>query len=192
MLFAKLVNIILHPVFLVSPAVYLIIIGTGGSVNIALFWSAIALGFVFFVSLYIFIGIKIGFFTNFDVSKREQRLYLFPVVIFCGVTFLFSLILFNGPRSLFFALIYFLLSVALLALVTIKIKASIHVGSITAGIVSAIYFFGAEYMFLLILIPIMAWARIREKRHTLKETIVGFLLGLMLALFGIYSVQYLM
>ena len=126
------------------------------------------------------------------MSKREQRIYLFPVVLFAGVTFLFSLIAFNGPRALFLAIIYFLISVAILALVNLKVKASIHVGSITAATVSAVYFFGDQYLFLLVLIPIMAWARVREKRHTLRETIVGFFLGFLLALFGIFSVQYLM
>jgi len=66
------------------------------------------------------------------------------------------------------------------------------VGSISAAIISSIYFFGTEYLFLLILIPIMIWARIKEKRHTFKETIVGLFLGLMLAIAGIFSVQYFM
>lgn len=190
-LFAKLINFIFHPVVLIVPSVFFIIVASGNSIESAIFWSAIALGLVLFIALYILVGIKIGFFTNFDVSRREQRIYLFPVVLFAGVTFLFSLIAFNGPRSLFFAIIYFLISVAVLALVTLKIKASIHVGSITAATLSAVYFFGDKYFILLILIPIMAWARINQKRHTFKETIVGFILGFLLALMGIFSVQYL-
>ena len=191
-IFAKLINFLLHPVVLITPSVFLIIAASGGSIESAFFWSSIALGFVLFISLYIYAGMKFGFFSNFDVSKREQRIYLFPVVLFAGVTFLFSLIAFNGPRALFLAIIYFLISVAILALVNLKVKASIHVGSITAATVSAVYFFGDQYLFLLVLIPIMAWARVREKRHTLRETIVGFFLGFLLALFGIFSVQYLM
>ena len=190
-IFAKLINFILHPVILIAPSVFFIIVASGGNIETALLWSGIALSFVLFISFYILIGIRIGFFTNFDVSKRKQRIYLFPVILFAGTTFLFSLIIFNGPKSLFLALIYFLISVAILALVNLKIKASIHVGSITAATVSVVYFFGDKYLFLIFLIPIMAWARINQKKHTLKETIVGFVLGFLLALFGIFSVQYL-
>lgn len=188
--FARLITFLFHPIVIVTPAVFLIVLATGYSVNEALLWSCIALGFVIFIALYILIGMKIGFFTNFDVSKREQRLYLFPLIILVGITFLFSLIVLNGPSSLFLAIIYFLVSVAVLALVTLKIKASVHVGSITAAIISAIYFFGVNYSVLLILVPIMAWARIKERRHTYKETIVGFVLGLLLALVGVFGVQY--
>ncbi len=189
-IFARIITFIFHPIVLVSPAVFLIIIATGYSLNEALLWSGVALGFVIFIALYIRAGMMIGFFTNFDVSKREQRIYLFPLVILAGITFLFSLIVLNGPRSLFMAIIYFLISVAVLTLVTLRIKASVHVGGITAAIISAIYFFGVEFSFLLILIPIMAWARIKEKRHTYRETVVGFALGLLLALVGIFGVQY--
>lgn len=191
-LFAKLINFILHPVILIVPSVFFVIVVTGGNIETALLWSGIALSFVLFITFYILIGIRVGFFTNFDVSNRKQRIYLFPVILFAGVTFLFSLIIFNGPRSLFFTLIYFLISVAILALVNLKIKASIHVGSITAATVSVVYFFGDKYFFLVLLIPIMAWARIKQKRHTLKETIVGFILGFLLALLGIFGVQYFM
>lgn len=191
-IFAKIITFFLHPVVLVSPAVFLVVLGSGSSFEQSLIWSAVSLLFVVAISLYILAGVKMGFFTNFDVSKREQRVYLFPVIILAGIVFLYCLIHFNGPKSLLFALIYFIISVFILALVTLKIKASIHVGAITAAIVSAIYFFGQEYAFILVLIPIMAWARIREKRHTLKETVVGFIMGLLLAMLGIFGVQYFM
>lgn len=190
-IFAKLINFILHPIILIVPSVFFIITVTGGNIKTALLWSSIALSFVLFITFYILIGIKIGFFSNFDVSKRKQRIYLFPVILLAGAAFLFSLIIFNGPRSLLFTLIYFLISVTILALVNLKIKASIHVGSITAATVGVVYFFGDKYLFLFLLIPIMAWARINQKRHTLKETIVGFSLGFLLAILSIFSVQYL-
>ena len=190
-IFARIVTFLLHPIILVSPAVFFIVVASGYSVQTAVFWAAIAFLFVIFVALYILAGMKIGFFTNFDISKREQRIYVFPVIIVAGISYLVSLIVFNGPRSLFFAIIYFIISVAILALVTLKIKASVHVGGLTAALISAVYFFNSNYLYLLLLIPIMAWARIAEKRHTLKETVVGFILGLLLALVGIFIVQYL-
>lgn len=189
---ARLITFFFHPIILIAPSVFLIISATGGSLDEALLWSGVALIFIVLIAAYILIGIRRGLFTNFDISKRKQRIYLFPLVIVAGIIFLFSLIAFNGPKSLLFAIIYFIISVVVLSLVTLRIKASVHVGGITVAIISAIYFFGNQYNLLLILIPVMAWARIIEKRHTLKETIVGFVFGFLLALIGIFSVQYFM
>lgn len=191
-LFAKIITFLLHPAVLVTPAVFVVIYGAGSSFSEAVLWSVVSLIFVLLISLYILIGVRLKVFTNFDVSKREQRVFLFPVILAAGIVFLFSLIYFNGPRSLLYALAYFIISVGILGIVTLKIKASVHVGALTAAIISSIYFFGDRYLFLLILIPIMAWARIIERRHTLRETVVGFLLGLFLALIGIIGVQYYM
>jgi len=41
------------------------------------------------------------------------------------------------------------------------------------------------------LVPLMAWARIVEKRHTLKETIVGGAMGVIFSFIAIYIVQFI-
>lgn len=64
-------------------------------------------------------------------------------------------------------------------------------GSLTAVIISAIYYFGNSFLPFLILIPVMAWARIIEKRHTFRETVAGFIMGAILAFAGIIVVYYL-
>lgn len=189
---ARVITFIFHPIVLVTPSVFFIIKVSGANTNEAILWSFISLCFVLAIAAYIRVGIKMGVFSNFDVSKREQRIYLFPAVLLAGFVFLLSLLVFNGPLILLYAIIYFIVSVAILALVTLKIKASIHVGSITAAVISIIYFFGDKYLLLLLVIPVMAWARIIEKRHTLRETVVGFILGFLLAFLGIFGVQYLM
>lgn len=189
---AKIITFIFHPIVLVSPSVFFIIYISGSSLNESIIWTLTSMGFLLAIAAYIRVGMKAGFFSNFDVSKREQRVFLFPAILVAGLLFLTALLFFRGPLSLLYALVYFILSVAVLALVTLRIKASIHVGGITAAVVSIIYFFGDKYIFLLFIIPVMAWARIIEKRHTLKETLVGFLLGLLLALLGIFGVQYLL
>lgn len=189
---ARIITFILHPIVLITPSIFVIITASGGTINEALLWSAISLMFTACIAAYIKIGMKMGVFSNFDVSKREQRIYLFPAILLAGFVFLASLLVFGGPIALLYALVYFIISVSVLAIVTLRIKASIHVGSITAAVVSIIYFFGDKYLILLLIIPAMAWARIIEKRHTFKETVVGFILGLLLALLGIIGVQYLL
>ncbi len=187
---AKFITFIFHPMVLVAPAVFFIILGSGGDYYLALLWSGITLVFELIVASYILLGIKKGFFSNFDVSKRKQRIYLFPFIILIGAVFFLSLLILNGPKVLLLAISYFIVALVIISLVNLKIKASIHVGSITAALISSIFFFGPIFTPVLVLIPIMAWARIIEKRHTLREAIVGFILGTILAFLGIIIVQY--
>lgn len=188
---ARFITFILHPMVLVSPAVFLIIIASGGGYYEAFIWTIVTLVFTLFTAGYILLGVKKGFFSNFDVSKRKQRIYLFPFVIVTALIFLLVLFLFNGPKALLLALLYFVIALAILTVVNLRVKASIHVASLTAALVSASYLFGVLFYPFLIFIPVMAWARIIEKRHTLKETIVGFIMGTLLAIVGIVIVQYL-
>jgi len=188
---ARFITFILHPMVLVSPAVFLIVIASGGGYYEAFLWTIVTLLFTLFVAGYILLGVKKGFFSNFDVSKRKQRIYLFPFVIATALIFLAVLFNFNGPKALLMAILYFVIALAILTVVNLRVKASIHVASLTAALVSASYLFGVLFYPFLIFIPVMAWARIIEKRHTLKETIVGFIMGTLLAIMGIIIVQYL-
>lgn len=190
-LFARIVTTIFHPVVLVTPTVFLIILASGESVATAISWSGYVLLIVLLVSAYILIGVKRKIFTNFDVSKRSQRMYLFPVIIFAGVVYFLSLVYFNGPSVLLGAILYFIFAIAILSFINLKIKASVHVGSVTAALVGLVYSFGISYIFLFILIPVMAWARVKEKKHTPKETLAGFIFGLVLALVSVFIVQYI-
>jgi len=189
---AKVVTFILHPLVLIAPAVFFVIVASGHSYTDALFWTFVALFFTLSVIVYILFGMKKGFFSNFDVSRRSQRIYLFPFIIFVGLLFLLTLLVFRGPVSLFLAMVYFVVAVLILAFVNLKIKASIHVGSLTAILISGVYFFGNSFLPFLLFIPVMAWARVIEKRHTVRETVVGALMGSVLAFIGIIVVQYLL
>lgn len=189
--FANITTWILHPVTLTIPAVYLIVFNSTGDTGSSLYWTFVSLIFSLVLSLFVMIGVKRGFFNNLDVSNRSQRVILYPFVI--GIVILFSLLVFalRGPWALITAGTFFICALVILDIINTKIKASVHVAAVTAIVVGIIYLYKGYSFFLLALIPLVAWARIVEKRHTLNETIVGAVCGMVLTVIAIFIVQLL-
>lgn len=189
--FANIITWVLHPVSLAIPAVYLIVLNSTGNHKSSLYWTFVALIFSLILSVFVLIGVKKGFFNNLDVSNRSQRVILYPFVI--GIVIVFSLLVFvfRGPWALITAGTLFTLALLILDIVNMKIKASVHVASVSAIVIGIIYLYRGYSFLLLLFVPLVAWARIVEKRHTLKETIVGAVCGITLTVIAIFIVQLL-
>lgn len=188
----KLIGYILHPILLAIPGVFLVVLSSTNSINESLYWTLISIIFSGIISLFVVLGVKLKFFNNLDVSNRKQRVFLYPFAI--GVVFLFALFVRyqNGPESLVASSILFTVALLLLDLINRKIKASIHVASVSAIVTGIAIVYGGYTYLLFLLIPISAWARIKQKRHTPTETIVGAACGIVLTLVGIFVVQLLL
>lgn len=188
-LFPKIINVILHPVTITIPGVFLIVYKNTGSINDGFWWTFISLIFSAIVSLFVLYGVRKGFFTNLDVSNRRQRIILYPVIILVVILFSGFVYLVQGPKVLIEASLLIIASLIILDIINTKIKVSGHVGVVSAFVTGLVYAYGGISFFALALIPLVAWARIVEKRHTLQETIVGALSGIVLSLLAIFIVQ---
>ncbi len=191
-LLANLITFVLHPIILSLLAVFLIVYRETGDMNTAYYWTFISVFFAVVISLFVLVGIKKGFFTNIDVSVRKQRVILYPFAAAVMLLFVLVLLFFNGPKFLLVGLIAFIASLGILDVINRKIKASIHVATVAALSVGIIEMFGLKASPVLFAVPFVAWARVLEKKHTVKETIAGFLSGSILAIIGIIVVQYLL
>lgn len=180
MLFAKAVSFFLGPLFMLFPVPFILVSKFANDYYYALKWTVFSYSFIIVVAIFVMIGVLLGFFSNFDVSKREQRPLLFSFSAFITLCYLLSLIIFDGPRILFLALFTIILGLIVLVVVNIKIKASIHLATATSVILLTIIAYRGYFLFLLPLIPILAWARIKTKEHTLSETVIGIILGVVL------------
>jgi hypothetical protein len=190
-LFAKVVTAIIHPVTLMVPAVFIIAYESGESLFSSFLWTFIALIFSGVVGGFVLHGVKKGFFKDLDVSVRKQRVILYPFVI--GVVFLFMILvhLMKGPKVLELSSIIFIIALFILDLINRKIKASVHVAAISALVIGFIFIYGGWTVFALLLIPLIAWARVVLRRHTVKEVIVGAICGIILSILGIIVVQFI-
>lgn len=186
--FAKAISFFLGPLFILLPVPYILVERVSQNYLYALKWTVFSYAFILAVALFIIIGVLLGVFSNFDVSKRGQRPLLFSFSAFAMFCYLLSLLILDGPKILFLALFGIVLGLIIFAVVNKWIKASIHVATATSVILLIGIVYKGYFFFLLFLIPLLAWARVMIKEHTPLETIIGSVLGAVLTLI-VYTVS---
>lgn len=179
---ARFLSFIFNPLILLLTVPFFLLLRLGSELNYALTWTGYTFFFLIALTLFIRECVKRGIFTNMDVSKREQRPLLFNVSILMTILYLGGLYLFDGPQILVIITVGVMLGIVLISIINTRIKASMHVATISALIFTTAIVFSGYYLLLLFLIPLVAWARLKIKRHTLSETVVGGLLGVLLSL----------
>lgn len=180
--FAKAISFFLGPVFILFPIPFILVAKFTQDYSYALKWAIFSYAFILAVALFVIVGVILGVFSNFDVSKRKQRPLLFSFSAFAAFCYLLSLLILDGPKILFIGFFALVLGLTAIIIINRWIKASIHLATATAvflfiGIVYKGYFF-----FLLALIPLLAWSRVKTKEHTPIETIIGSVLGIVITL----------
>ncbi len=189
---AKTSGVIFHPVILSLAGVFLIVNTSTNDLQKAFYWTGLSAIFALIIGVFVVLGVKQGFFNNLDVSNRKQRVILYPFAILVVIFFGFFVFISRGPSSLVAASIIFIVALLVLDLINHKIKASVHVASVTSFCTGILYLYGINFLPVFVLVPIVAIARIVEKRHTVKEVIAGGLSGFGLTMLGIYVVQFIL
>ncbi len=150
-----------------------------------------AIKWMIFSSVFILFGVMIilfetieGDFSDFDISKKGERFKFYIILAVLGLVY-FSLSLFF--KGIFFPLslisLSILLGIIVFAFVNRFVKASIHTAVIFAFVISMSLMYGVTAFLLSFwMIPLVAWARIYEKKHTAWEVLLGGFLGSIITL----------
>lgn len=181
-LLARFISFVFNPYFLILPIPYFLVLRETGDPIDALKWTVFTLIFLGAVGLSVLILVRKGYFSDLDISKREQRPLFFSLVGLFATIYCFGLFYFHAPLVLFVSLGGIFFSLLVFSFVTTRVKASIHVGSITALIFSFSLLYHGAFLFLLFLIPLIGWSRLRTHRHSKNEVLVGAILGIFIPL----------
>ncbi|OGH24718.1 MAG: hypothetical protein A3B47_00650 [Candidatus Levybacteria bacterium RIFCSPLOWO2_01_FULL_39_24] len=179
---AKAISFFLGPVFTLLPIPFILVARFSQDYKYVLKWSIFSYAFILAVVLFVIAGVMLGVFSNFDVSKREQRPLLFSFSAFVIFCYLLSLLVLRGPKILFLAIFAVIFGLVTFIIANKWIKASIHVATATAVLLLIGIIYKGYFFLLLILIPLLAWARVKTKEHSATETIIGSILGIMVTL----------
>lgn len=179
---ARIISLLSSPFALFLPTPFILVFKETGNIFYSLKWTFFSYIFLFSVVFFVILGMLVGFFSDYDVSKKGERPKLFA--FFGIITFLYlgSLMLLNGPKVLYLVVFGIILGVLVISIVNNWIKASIHTATASAFTLSLVIFFGFMFAPTLLLIPAMAWARVKIKKHTPQETLVGGFLGIILTI----------
>lgn len=127
--------------------------------------------------LYLIWLLRKGTVSDLDVQIRRERWRPLLAAQF-GMALALILFIVNGAPPLMIALAGGLLAYTSLAFgITLWWKISMHSAAAAAIAALVVTQVGPHAFPLLAGIPLMAWARIRLKRHTLAQTIAGAALG---------------
>ncbi len=136
----------------------------------------------FFVGLLVLmIGIPVALLTwairtkrvdNWDVSIREQRIV--PMIILLALTcvYLFVVSRFGNSQLTNLFVLYFVWLVGFF-LVTLKWKISGHTSANALATGLLVHMFGWSLWPILLIIPLVAWARVVRRDHTIAQVVVG-------------------
>src|SRR3989344_7883284 len=128
---AKAISFFLGPVFTLLPIPFILVARFSQDYKYVLKWSIFSYAFVLIVVLFVIAGIMLGVFSNFDVSKREQRPLLFSFSAFAAFCYLLSLLVLNGPKILFIGFFALVLGLTAIIIINRWIKASVHLATAT-------------------------------------------------------------
>jgi membrane-associated phospholipid phosphatase len=123
-----------------------------------------------------------GAISDWHVSIRAERLRPIPIIASILATGgpLAVLYLFDGPRYLLAASLAGFALVLFNLLVTVRWKISQHVSSIALSVTLMASALGLAAAPLLLLIPLVAWARVKVGAHTVLQTVAGGVTGVII------------
>ncbi|MCL5432613.1 MAG: hypothetical protein M1524_00660 [Patescibacteria group bacterium] len=193
--FAEIFSIFFHPIVFALLLPLIVVYRQSSSSLYALKW-------MIFSSLFVFVGVILlliarwkGIFSDFDISKKEERPLFYYVALFLALAyFLVSLLI----KGLFFSLSIVALGIVL-ALIVFRIvnhfaKASIHVASVSAFILTIIILFNLIDIWGLLLLSIIffvGWSRVFLKKHKLNEVVIGGIFGILITVIIFLIAKYI-
>ena len=119
--------------------------------------------------------LKSGKVTDFHISKRNQRIKPLLFIVFNTVVGIFLFNLVGGPKYLMVLAVCCLLTIVVMFFVTLIWKISGHCTAAGGLAVVAVSLLNESALPFTILIPIIAWSRVRLERHTVSQTTFWFL-----------------
>lgn len=139
---------------------------------------------------YLIFAFRQHWVSDWEMSKREERLAPYGVTLVCWLIGLILVQRFGNDLLLNLGLTFYL--VALLgSVITIFWKISVHVAAGTAITLVLDFLLSWRFPWLYLIIPVVAWARWQRRKHTIGQLLGGFLLSLVVVLLSFTLFGYL-
>ena len=181
LLIAKGISNILSALAVVVEATFVLSYLGTKNLWLSLQWTLVSSIFILLLLGVVYYYVRKGKFSDLDVSTQKQRPLLFLLDFILALVYLPTLYLLHAPITLFVGNIAVFAIVIILVIVNKFIKASVHMAILSGALTLFVFMGGPIYLWGFLLIPVLAWARLTTKRHTLKEVIAGTVLGILVA-----------
>lgn len=136
---------------------------------------------------YIIWNVKRGRITDFHMRRREQRKRPMLVMVLCLVCVWLLMLTAEAPRELTVLLTAGIGQIVALLIITASWKISGHTTAISSFATATTIFSHGSLWFVLLLVPIVAWARVQLGRHDALQTLAGACVGIATTGFAIQN-----
>lgn len=130
---------------------------------------------VLFPALYILIQVKRGKISDVHVAVREQRGMPFALAAIGAVLLLALYLIMGTPIEIVILSVVMLICAIVFGLITQLWKISIHAASWVGGVTLLSILVSINYLWLLLLLPLVIWGRLARGRHNIYQTLAAAL-----------------
>ncbi len=183
---ARLVSNLFSPPLTGAVAGYLIsrFSGSPGALEWMALYIAIAFGIPAF---YVAYQVRRGKITDFHMVVRSQRLRPMILILICCLVSWLILWLGSAPQLLVVTTGLGVLFAAFMLVSTLRWKISGHAAAITGLATLLVAFYGKPAIPSVLAIPLVCWARLRLKRHSLPQILAGSIIGVGFVLVALWT-----
>lgn len=189
---ARLISTILNPIIVCLIALFVVLFNSGLT-NIQIIWSIIFSLIILFGLPLVLLKIAINQkkLSDFDITKRQERIIPLFILLILLVIDYFVLKLLTGNIVSKYILLMIIHTFGF-TLITFWWKISAHSSLNTLSAVIIISVLGIKNWWLvLLIIPVVSWARIIKKDHTVAQVIAGIIYAFFVTLFFSFFYYYL-
>jgi membrane-associated phospholipid phosphatase len=141
-------------------------------------WIIFYIGIAVFIPvLYVLWLLRTQQITDFHIKLRHQRLRPMLAMLMCSLLAWGIMLVGSAPVLLQTIAIMGAVLMMILLVITLRWKISGHTTAVTVFSVFGVSLWGSLAIPILLLIPIIIWARVVLKRHSLTQTFAGVALG---------------
>jgi membrane-associated phospholipid phosphatase len=176
---ARILSTIFNP-FLTALALFVILAHIGAKDTLD-FWRLLFVS-TFFVSigpmLYVFWLYATDRISDLDMSVRAERELVFSAFVIFDVLGAIALWIVHAPRLMIAATLGYLVSTLIVQYITRYWKISTHAIGITAPLAALTLIYARQPLPFMVLIPMVCWARVYLKAHTIMQVLAGAALAI--------------
>jgi membrane-associated phospholipid phosphatase len=180
------ISVLFSP-FLVPIATAVGVIQKHAAPQNALRWLAIVVLFVTVLPvLSIAVMVRYAKVSDLHLHNREERLLPLCCTLVSMVVGTVLLHRLGAAREIVWAGIAYIVNSVIFSAITPIWKISFHSSVATGCVTVLVMLVNPQFGWLFLLIPLIAWARVYRKRHTLLQTVVGAVLAVGSTVFILY------
>ena len=185
---ARLISNILNP-FLVSFTVITVLsFESTVSTSDAFKWLAISIVLsVLPVFIFVVYMVRIRQLDGIFINPRKQRTRIYVLATCLGIAGVVVLHFTQAPKLMFVTFVTGLASVVIFMSINLYWKISLHTGFIAAAVTIIVIVYGGFLSFIVLLVPLVGWARLNMKLHTWQQTTCGAVLAAGIAVISFAS-----